>query len=57
MKNKNRNEKSIAFRIPDEQRELLIKLANSEDRTVSATIRRAINEYIRKKEQILLNDR
>jgi len=45
---KNRNEKSIAFRIPDAQRKLLVELADSEDRTVSATIRRAVDEYIKR---------
>ena len=36
----------FVFRMLDTQKEELIKLANRDDRSVSATIRRAINEYI-----------
>ncbi len=41
--------KQFVFRMPDKQKEILKRLADRDDRSISATIRRAIDEYIEKR--------
>ena len=40
--------KPFAVRLSDEQKKALKQIADADDRSVSAIIRRIINEYIRK---------
>ena len=42
--------KPFVVRLGVEQKELLKMIANREDRSMSATIRRAVDEYIEKRE-------
>ncbi len=44
--------KPFVFRISDEQKELLREIANRTDRSMSATIRRAVDEYIERRERV-----
>ncbi len=45
--------KPFVVRLGEEQKELLREIANRTDRSISATIRRAIDEYIERKEPLL----
>lgn len=46
----------FVFRMLDSQKQILFKIADRDDRSVSATIRRAIGEYIKRDSEVLSND-
>ena len=54
MEGKMKQEAPINLRITSSLKDRLIKIANSEERSVSATIRRAIREYVENGETKLL---
>ncbi len=50
--NSNKKEQNhVSLRLPKEQLDTLVKLANADDRSVSAIIRISISDYIKKTPQ------